>query len=64
MWAIWAAAHRGIFFALATYLVWGAAILWFFRLDFRRMTRNKRPRNWSANMETRTGVGGLDKAKH
>ena len=64
MWMIWVGAHRGIFFAILTLAGWGAAIYWFFRIDWRRMKRNNRPHNWTVDMETKTGTGGVIKPNH
>ena len=64
MWTIWVGAHRYVFYAIVTLTLWVVATYWFFKVDLRRIVQNNRPRTWSADMQTKTGKGGINKSQH
>ena len=55
---LWASAHQVIIILLIGLSMWAAAYMWYFRDDWLRYRRDRRPHKWSVDMVTKTGAGG------
>jgi len=60
---IWASAHRTIVILIVGLSMWVAAYAWYFKGDWDRFWRERRPHKWSVDMESKTKKGGVRRAE-
>ncbi len=55
---IWGSAHQVLVILAIGVSMWAAAYIWYFKDDWNRFRRDRRPHKWSVDMATKTAVGG------
>jgi hypothetical protein len=55
---IWASEHSTPLLLCAGLSLWVAAYYWYFKDDWTRFWRERRPHKWSVDMEAKTARGG------
>jgi len=60
---IWASAHRAMVIFVVGASMWVAAYAWYFKGDWDRYWRERKPHKWSVDMESKTVKGGVRRAE-
>ena len=55
---IWASAYQVPVILGIGFSMWLAAYVWYFKDDWKRQLRDRKPHKWSVDMATKTAVGG------